>query len=274
MGRQAELDAARSALDAARAGEPRILLIEGEPGIGKTAFVRRFLSRAADVMVLEASGEEMEAALDYGVLDQLLARATPDPGEGASGGSVFTIGAELLTLLGSLQDHATVALLIDDAHWMDAPSAGALLFALRRLYVDRILVLIVTRPDGIARLGPSWLRLLADPERVQRVILSGLTARDVSLLAESLGFQALTPASAERLREHRAGIRCMCELCCTRSHPRHWPSNKVPCRHRARSPLRSLPVSRMSASRLGSLSRRRRWPGRTVHWRWQAGLPG
>ena len=47
------------------AGNPQILVIEGEPGIGKTAFVHQFLSRASGVTVLEASGEETEAAPDW-----------------------------------------------------------------------------------------------------------------------------------------------------------------------------------------------------------------
>jgi DNA-binding CsgD family transcriptional regulator/tetratricopeptide (TPR) repeat protein len=213
VGRRAELDIASAALESARASNPQILLIEGEPGIGKTAFVHEFLSQATDVMVLEASGEETEAALEYGVADQLFARAATDSnpeavkGERgtASHASAFAVGAELLTMLGSLQDRAPVALLIDDAQWLDPSSAGALLFALRRLYVERILVLIVARPDGVSHLGPSWQKLLNESERVRRLTLSGLSAREVGLLAGSLGHGGLTIPAAERLREHTGG---------------------------------------------------------------------
>jgi DNA-binding CsgD family transcriptional regulator len=188
-------------------------LIEGQSGIGKTAFVHQFLSRTPDVTVLEASGEEAEAALEYGVTDQLFAHAATDSdweavkqhaGTG-SHTSAFAVGAELLALLGSLQDRAPVALLIDDAQWLDPSSAAALLFALRRLYADRILVLIVARPDGVSQLGPSWLKLLNESERVRRLTLAGLSAREVGLLAGSLGFGGLTLPAAERLREHTGG---------------------------------------------------------------------
>ena len=213
VGRRAELDIASTALESARAGNPQILLIEGEPGIGKTAFVHHFLSQAPDVAVLEASGEESEAALDYGVADQLFARAATESNlepvkEQLGAGthrSAFAVGAGLLAMLGSLQDRAPVALLIDDAHWLDPSSAGALLFALRRLYADRILVLIVARPDGVSQLGPSWLKLLNESERVRRLTLAGLSAREVGLLAGSLGFGGLTTPAAERLREHTGG---------------------------------------------------------------------
>jgi DNA-binding CsgD family transcriptional regulator len=118
---------------------------------------------------------------------------------------VFSVGAELLGMLGSLQDHAPVVVAVDDAHLMDASSAGALLFAMRRLYADRVLVLLASRPDELGRLGSSWLRLLNDSERVRRVQLAGLSAREISQLAGSLGFAPLTLAAAERLREHTDG---------------------------------------------------------------------
>ena len=213
VGRQAELDSVSSALEASRASRAQIVSIEGEAGIGKTALLHRVLDGAQDVVVLEASCDESEIALDYGVVSQLLARAARvsddqslsegiEPGAAAS---VFSVGAGLLEVLGSLQDRAAVVLAVDDAQWMDLSSAGALLFALRRVYADRLLVLIASRPEGLDRLGPSWLRFLGDPERVQRVRLGGLTTQEVGLLSDSLGAGQLTLAAAERLREHTGG---------------------------------------------------------------------
>ena len=147
VGRQAELDILSSAMESARAARPQIVWIEGEPGIGKTAFMRRFLTTVEDVVILEASGEESETALDYGVVLQLVAKATPASSRtereeqiaARSPASSFAVGADLLSLLGTVQDSAPVVIAVDDAHWIDAPSAGALLFALRRLHGDRVL---------------------------------------------------------------------------------------------------------------------------------------
>jgi ATP/maltotriose-dependent transcriptional regulator MalT len=213
VGREAELEVASAAFEAALSFMPQILLVEGEPGIGKTAFVHQFLSSTGDAVVLAAASEETETALDYGVVSQLVSRAAPAPStaglsERLGAGStpnVFSVGADLLALLGSLQDGAPVVVAIDDAHWMDSFSAAALLFALRRLYTDRVMVVIVTRPDGLDHLGASWLRLLNDPQRVRRVRLGSLSGREVGLLAEALGLGQLTLAAAERLREHTGG---------------------------------------------------------------------
>jgi DNA-binding NarL/FixJ family response regulator len=187
--------------------------VEGEPGIGKTALLRRFLALADEVVVLEASGDETEVALDYGVVSQLVARAPDDPVNRSFADTVasgrprspFWVGAELLELLGALQDRAPVIVAVDDAHWMDRPSAGALLFALRRLYANRVLALIVARPDGLDGLGPSWARLLSDPEGSRRVPLAGLGRDEVGALAGSLGFGRLASGAADRLREHTGG---------------------------------------------------------------------
>lgn len=202
-----------TALEAARASNPQILWIEGEPGIGKTAFVRQFLATAEDIVRLEASGDETEAALEYGVVSQIVVRATAasrsatlnERLSSGSPGSVFAVGAELLGILGSLQDLAPVVLAVDDAQWVDQPSAGVLLFALRRLCADRVLVLVVSRPGGLDCLGSSWSRLLNDSERAQRVRLAGLIGHEVRVLASSLGFGGLTLAAAERLRAHTGG---------------------------------------------------------------------
>src|SRR5690242_15127487 len=78
VGRRPELAALGQAMEAARAGAPQIIWIEGPPGIGKTAFVRRFLSGVQGVSVLEASGDESETTLDYGVILQLVAQGSPD----------------------------------------------------------------------------------------------------------------------------------------------------------------------------------------------------
>jgi DNA-binding CsgD family transcriptional regulator len=212
VGRQAELALVSEAVDAARDARPQLVVIEGEAGIGKTAFLRRCQSIADGFVVLEAGGEESEVGLDRGVVSQLIARA---PGlRPAAGGAIdaagsasnpFAVGAELLSLLGSLQDDGPVLLVLDDAHWIDPPSAAALLFALRRLYADRVCALIATRPGGDWRGGPGWSRFLDDGERARRIRLGGLDEHEVRSFVGSLVSTPVSRTAAERLREHTDG---------------------------------------------------------------------
>src|SRR5262249_27935579 len=124
VGREAELDLVSSALAAARDSAPQIVSIEGEAGIGKTAFLHRVVGAAQDVVILQASGDESEIALDYGVVRQLASVAAQAAGDRSPGdapeewlsASAFSAGARLLEILGSLQDAAPVVLAVDDAH--------------------------------------------------------------------------------------------------------------------------------------------------------------
>jgi type II secretory pathway predicted ATPase ExeA len=75
VGRRDELESVSAALEDVRRSRSRILVIEGEAGVGKTAFVRQFLAGLDDVVALKASGDESETTLEYGVLSQLASRA-------------------------------------------------------------------------------------------------------------------------------------------------------------------------------------------------------
>jgi DNA-binding CsgD family transcriptional regulator len=207
VGRRVELDRFARALDAVRGGRPRILVVEGEPGIGKTAFLRRCVAQAEDFVVLEAAGDEAETMLDLGVIVELVARAPAGaPATGGDAGappSSFSAGADVLAVLGAAQDTGPVLVAIDDAQWIDAASAGALTFAVRRLHADRVCVLVATRPEEDT--GTSWSRLLHAGDRVERIRLGGLDGREVGRLAGSLGHAGVTGAAAERLRAHTGG---------------------------------------------------------------------
>jgi ATP/maltotriose-dependent transcriptional regulator MalT len=211
VGRQPMLARLCRMLEQARAGQPRLVLLEGPAGIGKTSLVRRFLAEAAERCVLRASGEEAEAGLPLGVLAQLLAAApTTPPGTaavevaGERPVDPLAAGAVLLDLLGALQRTNPVVVVVDDLHWADPPSLRALTFALRRLRVDRVLTLVLTREVAEARLPEGLRRLLADDD-TQHLRLGGLEAEEVRTLSGQLGHRPLSVRAAARLRAHTDG---------------------------------------------------------------------
>ena len=211
VGRQAELALLRAKLDEARSGHPGIVLIEGPPGIGKTALVERFVGESVGVLVLRASGEESESLLTYGVVDQLVRFARLDESTGSAAERLqatvaedqITTGVRLLDLLGSLQEQAPVVVVVDDAHWADLPSLRALLFGLRRLVVDRTLVLIVVRDELEPALPEGLRRLVRDHGAILR--MAGLDAEDLRELAEAMGIETVSSRAAQRLYDHTQG---------------------------------------------------------------------
>ena len=77
VGRAAELARVAEVVARGRGGQPWLVAIEGEPGVGKTALARRILAGAgaADLKVLSARADQAEADLDFGLVDQLLRAA-------------------------------------------------------------------------------------------------------------------------------------------------------------------------------------------------------
>ncbi|HYB87716.1 MAG TPA: BREX system ATP-binding domain-containing protein [Streptosporangiaceae bacterium] len=82
-GREAEIQALGQALDRVAAGEPAIVLVEGEAGIGKTRLLATVLADAAGRGMRVAAGraEELEASRPFGVLAAAFGctRSVPDP---------------------------------------------------------------------------------------------------------------------------------------------------------------------------------------------------
>jgi DNA-binding CsgD family transcriptional regulator len=210
VGRQPELATLRARFAEARAGAPRFVQIEGPPGIGKTALVAHFLDEPAGEaapVVLRASGEETETLLAYGVIDQLARSAGPagsgllTPGglSGTAPADAMAVGARLLELLGVLEAAGPVVLVLDDVHWVDQPSLKAVVFALRRLVADPVLVLLVVRDEQLSEL-PESLRRVVTGTGGSALRLRGLDEQDLCDLAEDMGLGTLASGAAQRLR--------------------------------------------------------------------------
>lgn len=188
-GRSNEMQHIDSVLRAARAGRSGALAIVAEPGEGKSALLTAAQERAgAGWRVFRCTGIESESELPFAGLHLLLGSAVdrldvlPGPQRHALGSALglwpsegadrFLIGVATLSLLADLATDEPVLCLIDDAHWLDRPSADALLFAARRLGAEGIVMLFAGRTGfdgrGLIELRPGPLdraaavELLAD----------------------------------------------------------------------------------------------------------------
>jgi DNA-binding CsgD family transcriptional regulator len=209
VGRVLELSTLAEELQRARSGEPRVVVVDGEAGVGKSSLLGRFASGLERVRVIRAGGDEGEQLLPYGVLAQLAGDAVPTDGVPSS---PLAAGAALVRMLGSAQDVAghPVVVIVDDLHWADQESADAVLFAARRLRADRVLVVVSTRPGGLARLGEGWGRFIAGDDRVRRIALAGFGRAELTALGDAMGVHGLPPAAVTSLLEHTAGNPLYC----------------------------------------------------------------
>ena len=207
LGRDRERAEIESALSRARSGESATLALVGEPGIGKTALINHAAEQATGMQLLRARGIESEAQIPFASLLELLRPALmlldeiPEPQAQALEGALalrpspaqerFAIGAATLNLLTAYAEQTPVAVLLDDAHWLDQSSAQALLFAFRRLVADPIAVLIAAREGD---------RSLLDGADLPTLRIGGLTSDETTLL-----LPGLAPETARRLHTTTAG---------------------------------------------------------------------
>jgi DNA-binding CsgD family transcriptional regulator len=211
VGREVELGRLHTEFDAARRGEPRLVLIQGAAGMGKTALLHRLLADIAADCVLRANGEEAEASLAFGVVEQLARQITGPASERLSATlglrprpDPVRVGAELVDLLGQLETNGPVSLVIDDLQWADVPSLQALVFALRRLHADQVLTLLLVRDNAIDSLPGGLHRLLAARSGM-RIKLDGLTTEELRALAIVVGTGPLSARALERVQRLTGG---------------------------------------------------------------------
>jgi len=160
-------------LEAARDGHGGVLVVYGEPGVGKTALLGYALEAAADFRVARAAGVEGEIELAFAALQQLcspsldLIERLPDPQRdamevalGLSAGSppnLFLVGLAVLSLLSESANEQPLLCVVDDTQWLDRASARVLAFVANRLLAEKIAMVFAGREpveafDGFAEL--------------------------------------------------------------------------------------------------------------------------
>lgn len=192
VGRRSERDAAAAFL-AAAAARPAALVLEGEAGIGKSTVWAAAVADARNrgFHVLTACPTEAETPLSFVTLNDLLGGVEPavletlpdpqrraveivqlrstDPGAATDHRAV---SAAFLGIVERLAERGPLLIAVDDLQWVDASSALAVAYAVRRLTVAAgVLGTLRTGPGGD---DASWLRLPrpADPTRVRLAPLS------------------------------------------------------------------------------------------------------
>jgi DNA-binding CsgD family transcriptional regulator len=210
LGRAAECEQLVELLDTARRGTSGVLVITGEPGVGKSALLE-YARGHTDALVLSAVGAETESEIPYAaladvfrsVLDQI-EQLPPRQAEALSGalalgtaraGDRFGVAAATLSLLGTLASAGPVVVLVDDAQWIDYFSCEALAFTANRLGAEGITLLLSMREGSTNQAAFARHPLLA---------MTGLDDTSARQLIVSRG-QNLGPMVTARLIAEAGG---------------------------------------------------------------------
>ncbi len=207
VGRDAELAALDAALSLAGNGEPGIVVVAGEAGIGKTRLIEEFVRRARSGGTRALVGGCLDLAddgLPYAPLtealrtflrglspDQVAATLGPArdeigrllPGiaritrsgaredapdtDARSGLAQASLFGLVLGLLGDLAAETPTVLVFEDLHWVDRGTRDLITFLARNLERERLLIVLTVRTDGLAP-GHPVPAWLAELERDPR----------------------------------------------------------------------------------------------------------
>jgi DNA-binding CsgD family transcriptional regulator len=211
VGRDSERALIDELLVRAQQGESGSLVLRGEAGIGKSALLGDASRRAEAMITLSVTGVEAESHVDFAGLHSLVRPIIgeldrlPEPQRDAVGAALgllpadgvdrFLVSAGALSLLAAAAQRRPVLCLIDDAQWLDAPSADALVFSARRLAAEGIVMLFAAREEDVR---------CFDAAGVEQRWLGGLDAESaLTLLAGSAS--TAVPHVRKRLLDDAGG---------------------------------------------------------------------
>ncbi len=243
VGREHELEEMRTMLDDALHGQGRLLLLTGDPGIGKTRTAEQLATyaRVRGARVHWGRGHEGEGAPPYWPFSEAIRSYVADADPvglrwqlGGRAPIVAQIVPELEERLGDLGDPPRLApeqarfrlfdavsgflagasqsrplvLVLDDLHWADEPSLLLLRFLARQLADTGLLVIGTYRDVELGRHHPlaETLADLTAVEGARRIALRGLDAEAVAGFIEMTAGVERPPADvAERIRDQTGG---------------------------------------------------------------------
>jgi DNA-binding CsgD family transcriptional regulator len=221
LGRTAELEILDQLIMNVRGGQSAVLVVRGEPGIGKTALLRHLIGQASGFRVIRATGVESEMELPFAGLHQLCAPMlgrldslaepqrhgvsiafglasghNPDP---------FLVALGALSLMAETSEEQPLLCVVDDAHWLDQASAQILGFVGRRLLAESIALVFAARTPSQGPQGPQGVTPPDHLAGLPELELGGLDEESARALLATFTSGPLDESVRDRIIEETRG---------------------------------------------------------------------
>ncbi len=219
IGRAAELAALGAALADVRSGQGRLVLVEGDAGVGKTRLVEEFTAQLDGLRVLAGGGIPLASGAPYapvlGIL-QALARLHPPAAAGllphAVAGQADPFGPTRLLAgaadaVRAVAAETPLALVVEDLHWADGSTCGLVAFLARQIRADPVLLVVTVRAEELdpARPVTALIGELARLPHAERLVLAPLDRAGVAALVQAITGVAPSARLIGRLVQRTAG---------------------------------------------------------------------
>jgi DNA-binding CsgD family transcriptional regulator/tetratricopeptide (TPR) repeat protein len=202
IGRDTESAQLYDAMTVAAQGQPQVVLVVGDAGIGKSSLVNDLALRAADLGFVTTTGHclDIEAAISFAPAVEALRALLPDIAVSEDRPHARRMEALLdpdatepdrvrmlddlrLTILEAAA-HGPLLLILEDLHWADR-STQELVSALARTAHGRLLLVLTVRSDELHRRHPfrAALAELTRLDAARRIDLGPLNRADIAALA-------------------------------------------------------------------------------------------
>lgn len=212
LGRTGELERLSALIGAARNGRGGALVVQGDPGIGKTALLDEATRGLNGSRVVRSDGYEAESAMPYATLQRI---GTPFAAHlpalpqrqvaalriaaGIDDGPPpdrYLVALGMLSLLAVAGEDEPLVCVIDDAHLVDPESLEVLAFVARRLRAESVALVFGTRPDARVEVAVAGVPTLE---------LGGLDQLDATHLLNRSARTPVDPFLASRIAEETGG---------------------------------------------------------------------
>jgi ATP/maltotriose-dependent transcriptional regulator MalT len=217
VGRDRELREIDAVRQRAAAGQPQIVVVRGEAGIGKSRLVDEVAARAraagdrvlhgaclgldgdgVPYLPIIAAMRGVIRAGDDPTLDPLFGGGADVGGRGltpASGADRARLFERFLGLVGELSAETPVLAIIEDAHWIDPATRDLLTFLVRNVTTERITAIVTCRTEDLGRGDPvaTWLAEIARGPAAPRLELARLSPPDVAAQLAAIAGDAVDP---------------------------------------------------------------------------------
>lgn len=201
LGRDTDLGVVRDALATAAAGRGRVVIVEGEAGVGKTRLVDQFCA-GLDATVAAGGGIPLGGDAPYApMIDVFRALGVSAVDEGPFGAT------RLLSAVGdavrAAASAAPLVVVVEDLHWTDAASRDVVAYLARTIRSERVLLVLTVRNDEPEVAG--FVAGLAGLPHAVRLALVPLTEADVTTMVTAITGVRPAARAARRLTDRSGG---------------------------------------------------------------------